>query len=298
VRIFRVASGAAVVVFMATAGLVTAVSAAPATVSAASAASVAAAPGTTMAAAPAASVTAAPAAVNYVALGDSYSSGVGAGDYISSSGSCDRSTLAYPEQWADANSPASFVSVACSGATTADVLNTQVSALSASTTLVSITIGGNDAGFPSVMETCVLSPTSSCLNAVTAAEAFVANQLPARLDITLQTIRADAPSAKVVVLGYPDLYDLSESGSCIGLSTADRTALNQGADALDGALQTAALANNDTFADVRGEFAGHEICDSDDWLHSVDIFAISSSYHPTAAGQDLGYLPALTSAAG
>jgi lysophospholipase L1-like esterase len=299
VRIFRVVSGAAVVVFMATAGLVTAVSAAPATVSAAPAASVAAASAANVSAppgaAPAASVA---AAVNYVALGDSYSSGLGAGDYISSSGSCDRSTLAYPEQWADANSPASFVSAACSGATTADVLDSQVSALSASTTLVSITIGGNDAGFSSVMETCVLSPTSSCLNAVTAAEAFVANQLPARLDTTLQTIRADAPSAKVVVLGYPDLYDLSESGSCIGLSTADRTALNQGADALDGALQTAALANNDTFADVRGQFAGHEICDSDDWLRSVDIFAISSSYHPTAAGQDLGYLPAFTSAAG
>ncbi len=269
---------------MASAGLVTAVSAAPATVSAAPA---------TVSAAP----TVAPA-VNYVALGDSYSSGAGAGDYISSSGSCDRSTLAYPEQWADANSPASFVSVACSGATTADVLDSQVSALSFSTTLVSITIGGNDAGFSGVMETCVLSPTSSCLNAVAAAEAFIANQLPARLDTTLQTIRADAPSATVVVLGYPDLYDLSESGSCIGLSTADRTALNQGADALDGALQTAALANDDTFADVRPQFAGHEICDSDRWLHSVDVFAIGSSYHPTAAGQDLGYLPVFTSAAG
>jgi lysophospholipase L1-like esterase len=252
---------------------------------------------------PAAALTTAPAAsaeaaVNYVALGDSYSSGVGAGDYISSSGSCDRSALAYPEQWADANSPASFVSVACAGATTADVLDSQVSALNASTTLVSITIGGDDAGFSSVMETCVLSPTSSCLNAVAAAEAFVANQLPARLDTTLQTIRADAPSAEIVVLGYPDLYDLSDSGSCIGLSTADRTALNQGADALDGALQAAALANNDTFADVRGQFAGHEICDSGSWLRSVDIFAIGSSYHPTAAGQDLGYLPVFASAVG
>ncbi len=62
-------------------------------------------------------------AVNYVALGDSYSSGVGAGDYLSSSGSCDRSADAYPEQWAAANSPATFISVACSGATTADVLS-------------------------------------------------------------------------------------------------------------------------------------------------------------------------------
>jgi len=238
------------------------------------------------------------APVNYVALGDSYSSGVGAGDYISSSGSCDRSTLAYPEQWADANSPGTFVSVACSSATTADVLASQVSALSAGTTLVSITIGGNDAGFSSVMETCVLASTSSCLNAVKAAEAFVASQLPARLDAALQAIAAHAPNAKIVVLGYPDLYDLSRSGSCIGLSTQDRTALNQGADALDGALQAAARANGDTFADVRGQFAGHGICDSGSWLHSVDIFAISSSYHPTAAGQDLGYLPVFSAAAG
>src|SRR5580698_1548909 len=250
-------------------------------------------------ASPVALIAASPAAqaapvVNYVALGDSYSSGVGAGDYISSSGSCDRSSLAYPEQWADAHSYASFVSAACSGATTADVLSSQVSALSASTTLVSITIGGNDAGFSSVMESCVLESTSSCLKAVTASEAYVADELPARLDTTLQTIRADAPSAKIVVLGYPDLYDLSKSGSCIGLSTKDRTALNGGADDLDGALQAAAQANHDTFADVRGQFAGHEICDSSSWLHSVDIFAISSSYHPTAAGQNLGYLPVFT----
>src|SRR6202453_5270914 len=246
-----------------------------------------------IAASPAAKAT---AVVNYVALGDSYSSGVGAGDYISSSGSCDRSSLAYPEQWADAHSYAAFVSVACSGATTADVLSSQVSALSASTTLVSITIGGNDAGFSSVMETCVLSSTSSCVSAVATAEPFITSQLPARLDTPLRTIRADAPSAKIVVLGYPDLYDLSKSGSCIGLSNKDRAALNDGADDLDGALQAAAQANHDTFADVRGQFAGHEICDSSSWLHSVDIFAISSSYHPTAAGQELGYLPVFTTA--
>ena len=258
---------------------------------------------TAVAAAPAASAAAAvnygaTTAVNYVALGDSYSSGVGAGDYISSSGSCERSTKAYPEQWAAANSPATFVSVACSGATTADVLSSQVSALSVGTTLVSITIGGNDVGFSSVMETCVLFSTSSCVNAVAAADAFIATQLPGRLDQTLQTIAADAPNATVVVLGYPELYDLSKSGTCIGLSTSDRVALNHGADELDGALQAAAQANDDVFADVRGQFAGHEICDSGSWLHSVDIFAISSSYHPTAAGQDQGYLPVFAGAAG
>jgi lysophospholipase L1-like esterase len=236
-------------------------------------------------------------AVNYVALGDSYSSGVGTGNYISSSGSCERSTQAYPEQWAGANGPASFVSVACSGASTADVLSSQVPALSSSTTLVSITIGGNDAGFSSVMETCVLASTSSCLNAVAAAETFITTQLPGRLDQVLQTIAADAPNAKVVVLDYPQLYDMSKSGSCLGLSTSDRVALNGGADDLDYVIQQAAQDNNDTFADVRHQFTGHEICDSNSWLHSVDIFAISSSYHPTAAGQDLGYLPVFASEA-
>ncbi len=84
----------------------------------------------------------------------------------------------------------------------------------------------------------------------------------------------------------------------IGLSTADRTALNAGADDLDSALAQAARTNGDTFADVWGQFAGHEICDSGSWLNSVDIFAISSSYHPNASGQELGYLPVFTAAAG
>ena len=54
-------------------------------------------------------------AAAYVALGDSYSSGVGAGSYIGSSGSCDRSTNSYPALWDAANQPASYVSEACSG---------------------------------------------------------------------------------------------------------------------------------------------------------------------------------------
>jgi lysophospholipase L1-like esterase len=239
--------------------------------------------------------TSAASGTHYVALGDSYSSGDGAGSY--SGGSCDRSAYAYPQQWANANGPASFAFVACAGATTSDVLSSQVSALSASTTLVSISIGGNDIGFAGVMETCVLESTSSCESAVAAAEAKVTSPLPANLDSTLQTIRKDAPAAKIVVLDYPELYDLSKSSSCIGLSTADRTALNQGADDLDGAIAAAAARNGDTFVDVRSQFSGHEICDSSSWLHSV-TWPVGESYHPTANGQELGYLPDFSSAAG
>ena len=197
-----------------------------------------------------------------MALGDSYSSGVGAGSYIGSSGSCDQSTNAYPALWDAANQPASYVSEACSGATTATVLSSQLVALSSATTLVSITVGGNDVGFSSVMETCVLLPTSSCVSAVQHAEALIASQLPGELDSVLIAIHADAPNARVVVLDYPELYDLSRSSSCIGLSTTDRTDLNQGADQLDSQIQVAAARHGDVFADVRGAFSGHEICDS------------------------------------
>ena len=111
-------------------------------------------------------------------------------------------------------------------------------------------------------------------------------------------LSALAPNATVVILDYPDFYDLSQSSSCIGLSTTDRTDIDQGINLIDSVIQTAAAQYGDVFADVRPAFAGHEICDSDSWLNSVDWTDFSDSYHPTAAGQADGYLPVLTAAAG
>jgi lysophospholipase L1-like esterase len=240
----------------------------------------------------------APSSVRYVALGDSYSAGLGAGNYIAASGSCDRSNDAYPALWSAANLPASYASVACSGATTSTVLSSQIPALSTSTTLVSITIGGNDVGFQSVMETCVLFPTSTCVRAIGAAESETASQLPGELDGVLNAITASAPDARVVVLGYPHLYDLGRSAGCIGLSATDRTDLNQAADLLDGQIQAAAFRHDDVFGDARSAFAANEICDPASWLHSVNFFDLSESYHPTAAGQAGGYLPVFSATAG
>jgi lysophospholipase L1-like esterase len=235
-------------------------------------------------------------AVRYVALGDSYTSGLGAGGMIISSGSCHRSTKAFSRLWANANHPASYVSVACSGATTGTVISSQLSALTAATTLVSITVGGNDVGFKPTMETCVLHSTRTCVAAVHADEAQISSALPGKLNNLLGRITRAARHARVIVLGYPDLYDLSRSSTCIGLSTTDRTDLNQAAGELDAAIATAAAAHGDAYVDVRRAFAGHDICDSSPWLHSVNIFDISESYHPTAAGQADGYLPAFAAA--
>ena len=231
--------------------------------------------------------------IHYVALGDSYSSGVGAGD---ETGSCDQSPNAYGPLWAAANSPASFTFDACGGATTSTVISSQLSSLSASTTLVSITIGGNDVGFSSIMETCILESTSSCESAVSQAEQYANTTLPGNLSTLFADIKADAPNAKVVVLGYPDFYDLSVS-VCVGLSSADHQALDNGVNDLDGVIQTAANNAGFVFADVRSQFSGHELCDDAGWLNSVEIFDIHTSYHPTAAGQADGYLPVFTAAA-
>jgi len=231
----------------------------------------------------------------YVALGDSYSSGVGAGSYISSSGDCKRSTKAYPYLWAAANSPSSFSFTACSGARTGDVLSGQLGPLSASTALVSISIGGNDAGFSDVMTTCVLQSDSSCLSRIATARAFVDSTLPGRLDGVYTAIRDRAPNARVVVLGYPRFYRLGTT--CIGLSETKRKAINDAADLLNNVTAARARAYGYTFGDVRTTFTGHELCSGDAWLHSVDWLNIGNSYHPKAAGQSGGYLPVFNSAA-
>jgi len=114
--------------------------------------------------------------------------------------------------------------------------------------------------------------------------------------IVLADIHSHAPNAKVVVLDYPVFYDISVS-VCVGLSSADHTAIDAGINDLDGVIQTAAASNNATFADVRAQFSGHELCDSSGWLHSLNILDISESYHPTAAGQSSGYLPVFSTAA-
>ncbi|MGW7282314.1 SGNH/GDSL hydrolase family protein [Streptomyces sp. NPDC054844] len=235
------------------------------------------------------------AADGYVALGDSYSSGVGAGSYIGSSGDCKRSTKAHPYLWAAANSPSSFDFTACSGARTGDVLAGQLGPLGSATGLVSISVGGTDAGFADVMMTCVLQSDSSCLSRIATARAYVDSTLPGNLDSVYSAIRGKAPSAHVVVIGYPRFYQLG--ASCIGLSETKRKAINDASDHLNTAIAKRAADHGFTFGDVRPTFTGHEICSGSSWLHSVNWLNIGESYHPTAAGQSGGYLPVLNGAA-
>jgi len=237
---------------------------------------------------------AAPAAVNYAAVGDSYASGVGT--QSSYDNSCDRSAKGYPSLWAAAHSVSAFTNVACSGAKTGDVINSQVGSLSSANTVVTVTIGGNDAGFTSTMESCIIGGDSGCNTAVNKAKSYIGTTLPGLLDNTYNAIRSHAPNATVYVVGYPRIYQLG--GSCnVGLSDTARGYINSGADSLDTAISAAASRHGFQFVDVRGAFASHGICSSTWWLNSV-TFPVVNSYHPNAAGYASGYLPSLTAVTG
>ncbi|MGB8940801.1 MAG: SGNH/GDSL hydrolase family protein [Streptomyces sp.] len=236
------------------------------------------------------------AATGYVALGDSYSSGVGAGGYDSGSGNCKRTPRAYPALWAAAHSPSSFSFTACSGARTGDVVANQLGPLGSGTGLVSLSVGGNDAGFADVMTTCVLQSESNCLARIAQARSYVETTLPGNLDKVYSAISAKAPAAEVVVLGYPRFYKLG--GGCIaGLSEKERGAINSASDFLNSTTAKRAADHGFTFGDVTPAFTGHEICSGDAWLHSVNWTNIGESYHPKAAGQSGGYLPVFSAAA-
>jgi lysophospholipase L1-like esterase len=232
--------------------------------------------------------------VDYVALGDSYSSGVGA---PGQTGICLRGSNGYPAQWARHNDPATYRNVACGGAVTSDVRTFQVPFLSAKTDLVSITIGGNDAGFASTVISCTIGTDASCAATVASARTYVTQTLPGALDATYRAIRQHAPNAHVVVLGYPRLFDETTAACGIGgMSLAKRRVLNDGADDLAAVIQDRAQAAGFTFADVRGRFDGHGVCSASPWINGLTIIPPTDSFHPNINGYTYGYLPALTAA--
>jgi lysophospholipase L1-like esterase len=234
-----------------------------------------------------------PIASEYVALGDSYAAGVGAGGYDAASRDCRRGDAAYPALWRARHDVVSFRFVACSGATTRDVIERQVPSLTPETGLVTLTVGGNDAGFVDVLTDCTLGGDRACLSSVAKAKRVISDELPGRLVRVFAAVEERAPAARVVVLGYPRLF---EAKSCSGgLTSAKRAAINEGADLMATVTAAAADAAGAVFVDVRGAFAGHGICGAQPWLHALTS-PTSNSYHPNRQGQSDGYLPALEAA--
>ncbi|WP_210585188.1 SGNH/GDSL hydrolase family protein [Streptomyces sp. GESEQ-35] len=232
--------------------------------------------------------------LEYVALGDSYASGVGAGHYDTASGACKRSTLNYPALSQAVHPEYTLKDVSCSGATIADVRANQLSTVTSGTDLVSLTVGGNDAQFSTVVKNCLEESDSYCKTSTMWMSYYARNQLVTELAGLYKDIRARAPQAEIIVLGYPQA--LSPTGTCpvIDLSAAKRTYMNGFADALAEGAKAAAAQEPVTFVDVRDTFKGHGACGSDSWIN--DLNNASEVFHPNLTGYVAGYSDQLNKA--
>ena len=225
----------------------------------------------------------------YVALGDSYSSGVGTRTYIGD-GTCQRSTYAFPYLLAQQKGY-TLNFQACGGAKVSDVTSKQLAALTTSTRFVTLSVGGNDAGFGSVILECAKPDLfANCSGAITTAQSYINNTLPGSLATLYASIKTKAPNAKVVVVGYPRLFMGEDCNAGTFFGSSEMTKLNQTADLMNAKIAAAASAKGFTFANPTTRFVGHAVCDSVEWLNGLSN-PTGESYHPNRTGHSSGYLP-------
>ncbi|MEU7551171.1 SGNH/GDSL hydrolase family protein [Streptomyces sp. NPDC044571] len=262
---------------------------------------------TTAASSPAAAASP-PEALNWVAMGDSYSSGAFVRPWSTDDG-CGRSALSYPQQ-AARQLRVRLTDVTCSAAEVrAGLLErqtdmtgppsvpppggwpakpAQINALSAATDLVTVGIGGNSVGFKEIVEQCVAQGVAAfgmgkpCTSHyTTGAGAAALNgrfaSLEADLATLMQAIRARAPRARVALVGYPALVDDSAGcrwGSWQQFGTAtkgDLPWLDSTERRVNTVLREQARKAGAAYVDTYTSSAGHGVCASGEqrWMYGI-----------------------------
>ncbi|WP_177216748.1 SGNH/GDSL hydrolase family protein [Mycetocola miduiensis] len=240
------------------------------------------------------------AVIEYVARGDSYAAGQGAGSYENA---CMQSALSYPEMLDDVDRVELVADASCSGATTRDVLTRQlrVVAMNRDADLVTVTVGANDLGGAAVVAACSTSFASpECQAALDSVYALLtprASGIPSRFAIRLTTaltgVAMVARDAKILVTGYPYLFETpppSDPNYAAIVEINSATALLNAT--IQGVVQQLASRGVDIrYVDVTEAFTGHGIGSPDPWIHASG----PDAFHPTAAGY-VAYTMAITSA--
>lgn len=221
----------------------------------------------------------------YVALGDSFSSGVGTGSYTLSR-TCGRGKYAYPWLVFQQRPNTTLTFVACSGATTASLMRTQIRSVSSGTDIVTVTIGGNDIAFADLIVQCTLG---DCTKALDRTRSMLTSFLGPRLDTVYGAIKRRAPDARVVILGYPRMFTGSGCPATLGISATERLKANRLAEALDRLTASRAAAFGFAYKSAIGGFTGHAVCSPGAWLNGLDLTGLPESYHPNRRGQRAGY---------
>lgn len=245
-----------------------------------------------------------------VAMGDSYSSGENAGDYYPESDVdgglftedlCHRSKQSWSRKAVLPGSTATlgqradslatdtdFHFVACSGATAANVTSTwdfgeaaqlNTGFLDENTTLVTLSIGGNDARFYQILLDCNGNFATDCYSDTLPGDSgplgqteppTITNVVGPRILTTLRAIHAAAHNARIILMGYPIILDPTVScDPTTLLSSPEQSWLNDMTNLLAATEQSVvatATADPDPvpvmFADARSAFAGKGVCGS------------------------------------
>jgi len=242
-----------------------------------------------------------------VALGDSYTAGaLLPSDLRARPLGCLRSTRAYPVLVATALG-ASLTDAACSSAGVADMtaaqrtdLGTnqpQLGALAPDDSVVMLTLSGDDIGFQNVLDECMeLSFTdpwgSPCRAHYTSGgtdqlAALVKAEAP-KMTAVLADIAARAPRARIVVVGYPDMFPLS--GGCwpaVPITDGDIAYLRGIELQLNAMLAADARTARATFVNTYTPTIGHDFCQPER-IRDVEGLLPGSwalPFHPNARGQ-------------
>jgi lysophospholipase L1-like esterase len=260
----------------------------------------------------------APRPLRYVALGDSFSSGEGVppfrqgtNRYLPPRNICHRSYQAYPALVAGRrSSPGIWGFWACSGARLRDMTSVnrdypgEIAQLDRvalpgesdpGVDLVTLTIGGNDAQFAAVSLACVsahiVATLGGCRRTWRAAVEASIERLRAGLPSLYRTLRARAPRARIIVLGYPNPFPaaLPPLSRCRRwFSAADLRWLHRTTERLNDVILAATMSSH---ADVSyvppSGFGGHDICSPKPWFSGIVLLPsrIRYTFHPNGLGQ-------------
>jgi len=244
----------------------------------------------------------------YVALGDSYASGPRIKHSPAGTpAGCLRSDHNYASDLARDLGVGTFIDVTCGNAQTRDMTSDQAvphgtnpaqfDALTEDTDLVTITIGGNDIGFTSIVRTCteraLSHPSGNPCQQYYATNGE--DQLAARIDAAapkvasvLAGIRQHAPTATIVVVGYLNLLPTVWNRGCFiqaPFASGDIPYLHGIEQRLNAMLANRAAAAHDMFVDA-GLPSGHDICQrsSVKWVEGAVPASPAAPMHPNATG--------------
>ncbi len=245
----------------------------------------------------------------YIALGDSYTSGPLIPNQHGDPIDCGRSDHNYPSLVAQSLAPATFVDVSCGSAETKDMTGPQTglplggtnppqfNALRPDATLVTVGIGGNDAGLVGVAEECAqlgaTQPTGhACRDHYapgghdTVAAKIEATK--AKIAAVLQGIHQRSPNARVAIVGYPD--PLPKSGNCypmVPLSSDDIRYLDELIVRINAMIAGRAATNDAEYIDTYADSGGHDVCKlpPDRWFEGLVPTQPAFPLHPNALGE-------------